>query len=156
MNAWSDFIAFEFANSLPNWAATMPNLNVYLLEGHSDAQKELLLARMTDAVVDSIAAPQASVRIFLIELPRAHVSVGGVSLAAAARAGEPIPAGGPTVHVFLIAGRSEAAKEVLIGRLTGVIGEVLDIPPAPVRIMIFDVANTDFGMEGKTARAMGR
>ena len=38
----------------------------------------------------------------------------------------------------------------------GVIGEVLDIPAAPVRIMIFDVANTDFGMEGKTARAMGR
>jgi hypothetical protein len=28
---------------------------------------------------------------------------------------------------------------------------VLDIPPAPVRIMIFDVANTDFGMEGVTA-----
>ena len=75
MNAGSNFIALEFADSLSNWAEVMPNLNVYLLEGHSDAQKELLLARMTDAVVDSIAAPKASVRIFLIELPRTHGSV---------------------------------------------------------------------------------
>lgn len=56
----------------------MPNLNVYLVEGYSEAQKETLLVRMTDAVVDSIAAPKASVRIFLIELPRAHICAGGV------------------------------------------------------------------------------
>ncbi|TAH41869.1 MAG: 4-oxalocrotonate tautomerase, partial [Betaproteobacteria bacterium] len=41
----------------------MPNLNVYLVEGYSAEQKAALLQRMTDAVVDSIAAPRPSVRI---------------------------------------------------------------------------------------------
>lgn len=134
----------------------MPNLNVYLVEGYSEAQKETLLVRMTDTVVDCLAAPKASVRIFLIELPRAHVCVGGVTLAAEARAGGPLSPGGPTIHVFLIRGRTDAQKEALIGRLTDVVGEVLAIPPAPVRVMMFDVANTDFGMQGVTARSLGR
>lgn len=134
----------------------MPNLNVYLVEGYSETQKETLLLRMTDAVVDSIAAPKASVRIFLIELPRAHICAGGVVLAAEARAGRPLSPGGPTIHAFLIRGRTDAQKEALIGALTGVVEEVLAIPPAPVRVMIFDVANTDFGMQGVTAKSLGR
>lgn len=131
----------------------MPNLNVYLVEGYDAARKEALLQRMTDAVVSSIAAPRESVRIFLIELPRAHICVGGVTLTAETMRAHP---GGPTVHVFLIAGRSDAQKEALIGSLTGVIDETLAIPADPVRIMIFDVANTDFGMKGFTAKSLGR
>ncbi|MBN8443238.1 MAG: tautomerase family protein [Thauera sp.] len=131
----------------------MPNLNVYLVEGYSAEQKAALLQRMTDAVVTSIAAPKESVRIFLIELPRAHICVGGAMLDTAAMNAHP---GGPTVHVFLIAGRSEAQKEALIGSLTRAIDDTLAIPADPVRIMIFDVANTDFGMKGVTAKSLGR
>lgn len=131
----------------------MPNLNVYLVEGYSAEQKAALLQRMTDAVVTSIAAPRESVRIFLIELPRAHICVGGVTLELAAMSDHP---GGPTVHVFLIAGRSDAQKEALIGGLTRAIDDTLAIPADPVRIMIFDVANTDFGMKGVTAKSLGR
>ena len=55
-----------------------------------------------------------------------------------------------------IAGRTEAQKEALIGGLTRAIEEALAIPADPVRIMIFDVANTDFGMKGVTAKSLGR
>lgn len=134
----------------------MPNLNVYVAEGHTVAQKAALLQRMTDAVVDSVGSPKESVRIFLIELPRAHVCVGGVTLLTDELAGRPVPPGGPTVHAFLIAGRSAAQKEALIGGITRAIGETLAIPPDPVRVMIFDVASTDFGMKGVTAKSLGR
>jgi len=55
-----------------------------------------------------------------------------------------------------VAGRSEAQKEALIGGLTRAIEETLDVPADPVRIMILDIANTDFGMKGVTARSLGR
>mgnify|MGYP002148457600 CR=1 FL=1 len=134
----------------------MPNLNVYLPAGHSAAQKEALLTRMSAVVADSLAAPIASVRIFLVELPLDHVCVGGVTLAAEARAGGPVSPGGPTIHAFLVAGRSQEKKAALIAGVTQVVGDVLAIPPAPVRVMIFDVANTDFGMQGVTAKSLGR
>ena len=128
----------------------MPNLNVYLVEGFAPERKTALLKRMTDAVVATIGAPREAVRIFLIELARAHVCVGGVTLLEA-----DLP-GGPTVHALLVAGRSEAQKEALIGGLTRAIEETLDVPADPVRIMILDIANTDFGMKGVTARSLGR
>jgi 4-oxalocrotonate tautomerase len=128
----------------------MPNLNVYLVEGFAPERKTALLKRMTDAIVTTIGAPREAVRIFLIELARAHVCVGGVTLLEA-----DLP-GGPTVHALLVAGRSEAQKEALIGGLTRAIEETLDVPADPVRIMILDIANTDFGMKGVTARSLGR
>ena len=128
----------------------MPNLNVYLVEGFAPERKTALLKRMTDAIVTTIGAPREAVRIFLIELARAHVCVGGVTLLEA-----DLP-GGPTVHALLVAGRSEAQKEALIGGLTRAIEETLDVPADPVRIMILDIANTDFGMQGVTARSLGR
>ena len=128
----------------------MPNLNVYLVEGFAPERKTALLKRMTDAIVTTIGAPREAVRIFLIELARAHVCVGGVTLLEA-----DLP-GGPTVHALLVAGRSEAQKEALIGGLTRAIEETLDVPAEPVRIMILDIANTDFGMKGVTARSLGR
>ena len=128
----------------------MPNLNVYLVEGFAPERKTALLKRMTDAIVTTIGAPREAVRIFLIELARAHVCVGGVTLLEA-----DLP-GGPTVHALLVAGRSDAQKEALIGGLTRAIEETLDVPAEPVRIMILDIANTDFGMQGVTARSLGR
>lgn len=134
----------------------MPNLNVYLVEGYSTEQKTALLHRMTDAVVDTIGAPKESVRIFLVELARAHICVGGITLLEDEAAGRPVGPGGPTVHAMLIAGRNAAQKEALIGGLSRAIEEALAIPADPVRIMIFDVPNTDFGMRGVTAKSLGR
>lgn len=128
----------------------MPNLNVYVVEGFAAEQKAALLKGMTDAVVETIGAPRESVRIFLIELAKAHVCVGGTLLSEAE-----LP-GGPTVHALLIAGRTAAQKAALIAGLTRVIEDTLQVPAAPVRIMILDVPNTDFGLGGLTALARGR
>lgn len=121
-----------------------------MVEGFAAEQKAALLKGMTDAVVETIGAPRESVRIFLIELAKAHVCVGGTLLSEAE-----LP-GGPTVHALLIAGRSEAQKAALIAGLTRVIEETLQVPATPVRIMILDVPNTDFGLGGLTALARGR
>ncbi len=128
----------------------MPNLNVYVVEGFAAEQKAALLKGMTDAVVETIGAPRESVRIFLIELAKAHVCVGGELLSEAEQPG------GPTVHALLIAGRTAAQKAALIAGLTRVIEETLQVPAAPVRVMILDVPNTDFGLGGLTALARGR
>lgn len=130
----------------------MPNLNIYLVEGFRDEQKARLLRRVSEVVETSLAAPMASIRIFLIELPKAHICVGGETLATVADAGP----GGPTVHAFLIAGRSPAQKEAMIAGVTEAIEETLGIPAEPVRIMFFDIANNDFGMRGVTAKSLGR
>lgn len=135
----------------------MPNLNLYLVEGYSDEQKTRLLARLTDAVVDSLSAPRASVRIFLVELAERHISIGGVPLSLLREQQKPSPVyGGPTIQAMLIAGRSDAQKAALIAALTAAVGEVLDIPPDPIRIIIADIPNTDFGMNGVTAKSLGR
>lgn len=134
----------------------MPNFNIYLVEGFSQEQKAHLMRRMTDVVVDTLGAPLASIRIFLIELPKQHISVGGEILADRSDAGPGGSTGGPTVHAFLIAGRSDAQKAAMISGATAVIEETLGIPPEPVRIMFFDIASTDFGMKGVTARSLGR
>ena len=128
----------------------MPNLNIYVVEGFAAEQKTALLKGMTDAVVETIGAPRESVRIFLIELAKAHVCVGGTLLS------ELEQPGGPTVHALLIAGRTEAQKAALIDALTRAITETLDVPADPVRIMILDVPKTDFGLGGLTALARGR
>lgn len=128
----------------------MPNFNVYLLEGYSAEQQSTLLKGMTEVIVASLNAPPANVRIFLIELARAHVCVGGRLLSEA-----DLP-GGPTVQGFLVAGRSEAQKEALIAGLTQTICATLGVAPEPVRIMLVDVPNSDFGIGGRTARALGR
>lgn len=55
----------------------MPLLNVQIMQGHQPAQKSALLAATCQAVVDSIGAPLASVRVVLEEVPAAHVIVAG-------------------------------------------------------------------------------
>lgn len=135
----------------------MPNLNLYLVEGYSDEQKFRLFARLTDAVVDSLGAPRGAVRIFLIELEEKHISVGGITLSLLREQQAPqVMHGGPTIQAMLIAGRSEQQKSALIASLTAAVGEILDIPPDTIRIIVIDIPNTDFGMNGATAKSLGR
>lgn len=134
----------------------MPNLNIYLLEGYSSEQKSALLLGITDVVETTLSAPRPSIRIFLIELPKAHACVGGVMLSAIQEDSAVNLQGGPTVHAFLIAGRNDAQKEAMIAGTTRAIEDALGILAEPVRIMFFDIANTDFGMRGVTAKSLGR
>jgi 4-oxalocrotonate tautomerase len=56
----------------------MPILEITLIEGRDKEAKKRLVEKVTDAVVESIAAPRESVRIILREVPAEHFVVGGV------------------------------------------------------------------------------
>lgn len=56
---------------------TMPIIQVNLIEGRSDAQKEKLIAALTDCAVQALDAPRESVRVLIYELPASHWGVAG-------------------------------------------------------------------------------
>lgn len=66
----------------------MPLIQITLLEGRTDQQKEALIKAVTQAVSESIGAPLESIRIALYELPRSHWAVGGVTMAERAAVAE--------------------------------------------------------------------
>jgi len=55
----------------------MPLIEVHLLEGRTDEQKEKLMAAITAAVHESIAAPLPSIRVWIQELSRKEYMSGG-------------------------------------------------------------------------------
>lgn len=127
----------------------MPTLEVYLPEGHWPARKAQLIAGLTQATVTAIGAPAEAVRILLNELPPQDFGVGGVSHA---NGRAPLL----TIVAILIAGRTLAQKEALIAALSQSGADVLDTPLDAARVMIKDIPNTDFGIGGRTAKALGR
>ena len=124
----------------------MPILNVQIMQGHSAAQKTALLKAASQAVVESIAAPLASVRIVLQEVPADNVIVAGEIGKAMAR-----------VDAALIEGRDEAKKSALIAALNQAVCASIGISGEDVRVLIRDVPKTDMGVaNGLSAKAAGR
>lgn len=126
----------------------MPTLEAFIGARHADGQKQQLIVALTDAVVDAIGAPVDSVRIILSEVAAYNYGSGGQAPVTGAD-------GIALIQVFLIAGRSDAQKQALIAALTAAAG-TLAIPASAVQIIIKDVPNTDFGLAGQTAAALGR
>jgi 4-oxalocrotonate tautomerase len=124
----------------------MPTLEVYLPQGHADERKASLIQALTQATVDAISAPAESVRVLLSELPTANLGLGGKTT----------PAALPVIVAILIAGRTDAQKQALIEHLSETAAAILDAPLQATRVMIKDIPNTDFGIGGQTARALGR
>jgi 4-oxalocrotonate tautomerase len=124
----------------------MPLFTIQLLEGHSAQQKQAVLKNASQAVVDSIGAPLASVRGILVEVAAQHAIVAGEIEHPMAR-----------VDVALISGRTVEQKEVLIAALDAAVRQSLSLTGADVRVILTDVPNSDMGLaNGKTARANGR
>jgi len=128
----------------------MPTLEVFLPEGHTSAIKAGLIAALTTATVDSIGAPAESVRLLINELPGTNFGIGGKTAADGASPSLPV------ILAILIAGRTEQQKVALIAALSRTCAEILDAPLAAIRVMIKDIPNTDFGIAGTTAKALGR
>ena len=57
----------------------MPIVDITLIEGRTPEAKTRLIAKVTDAVVEAIAAPRDSVRVILREIPGSHFGVAGVA-----------------------------------------------------------------------------
>lgn len=56
----------------------MPTVSVEMFPGRTRAQKEMLAARLTDAVVESLGVSRDLVKVKLYEIPPWHSAVGGV------------------------------------------------------------------------------
>lgn len=124
----------------------MPILNVQISQGSSALQKTALLQKMTQAVVDSVGAPLASIRIVLQEVPPEHVMVAG-------EVGKEMA----LVTANLIEGRTDALKAALIAALANAIEQATGISTQNVRIVLYDIPKTDLGVAGgRTALAAGR
>jgi 4-oxalocrotonate tautomerase family enzyme len=127
----------------------MPTIQAHIMAGHADGQTERLIAALTDAVVAAVDAPIDSVCVIVTEIPRTHFGIAGkpATDATSPRA---------VLHAFLIAGRTDAQKAALIERMTTAAASAIDVQPGVVRVFVTDLPNTDFGLGGKTALALGR
>ena len=124
----------------------MPILNVQISQGLSAAQKTALLQKMTQAIVDSVGAPLASIRIILQEIPPEHVIVAG-------ELGKEMA----LVTANLIQGRSDELKAALIAGVANAVEQSTGISTQNVRVVLYDIPKTDLGVAGgKTALASGR
>ncbi|AHV94487.1 tautomerase family protein [Bordetella holmesii] len=124
----------------------MPILNVQIMQGYAPSAKTALLKSLSQAVVDSIGAPVASVRITLAEVDAGHVIVAG-------ELGKDMA----LIIVDLIAGRTPELKSALISALNQAACESLGISGQDVRVVLHDVPKTDMGVaNGLSAAAAGR
>jgi len=124
----------------------MPILTVQILPGRSAQQKTQLLTRVSQAVVDSLAAPLSSVRVVLQEVAAEHVIVAG-------EVGKDMA----LLRVMLIEGRTEEKKAALFAAVSRAVHESIDISEQDIRIIITDVPKTDMGVAGGvSAKAAGR
>lgn len=124
----------------------MPYVTISASQHYSDEQKKQLLQRASDAVVESIGAPLASVRVMLHDLPATHYLNAGKF--------------GTDALMFVvdfIEGRTEAQKDALIGALSRAGSDVTGLSEAEVRVRLVDFPKANMGMAGGiSAKAMGR
>jgi 4-oxalocrotonate tautomerase len=57
----------------------MPIVHVSMMSGRTDVQKETLIRKVTDAVMDAIAAPEQNVTVIINEIPKTEYGIGGLS-----------------------------------------------------------------------------
>lgn len=134
----------------------MPNIEMFLVEGYPDQQKETLIAALTDAAVTAIDAPADSIRVMLTEMSARNFGIGGKTVQAIRQAPSTWQSEAAIIQVLLIAGRTDEQKSRLIAGLTDAVVTVLGVADSEVRVIVRDVPNTDYGIAGKTAKSLGR
>lgn len=57
----------------------MPIAQINIMEGRTDEQKEQLIRNVTTAIMESLDAPEQTVRVLINEMPKTHFGIGGQS-----------------------------------------------------------------------------
>lgn len=57
----------------------MPFAQIYMLEGRTEAQKKAVIEKVTQALVEAVDAPAQAVRVMILEVPKEHWGIAGVS-----------------------------------------------------------------------------
>ena len=63
----------------------MPIINVNMMEGRTDEQKEALIKAVAEAVMESIGAPEENIRVLINEYPKIHWGLGTITALKAGR-----------------------------------------------------------------------
>lgn len=63
----------------------MPIIQIHLLEGRTDEQKENLIAEVTKAVCNTVNAPAEAVKIIITDMDKQHFGSSGLSAKKAGR-----------------------------------------------------------------------
>lgn len=124
----------------------MPYVTISASQGLPADQKKQLLQGASDAVVESIGAPLASVRVMLHELGNGHYLNAGAFDTQALM-----------YQVDFIEGRTEEQKSALIAALSRSGNAVTGMPESEVRVRVVDYPKTNMGMAGGvSAKQAGR
>ena len=62
----------------------------------------------------------------------------------------------PFAQIYLLEGRSEEQKRLLIQKVTDAIVEAIDAPRENVRVWLHDMPKENWGIAGVTAKDLGR
>lgn len=124
----------------------MPFINITATQPLTAEQKQQLIQRTSDAVIEALSTSLPSVRILLNELPAGHYFSNGKFDTAAI-----------LYDIDMIEGRTEEAKADLIKRLSQVAHEATGFPIDEVRARLSDFPKENIGMAGGiTAKQAGR
>ena len=63
----------------------MPIMQIHMIEGRTDEQKEAVIREVTEAMVRAVGTPKESVRVLINEMPKQHFGIGGESAKAKGR-----------------------------------------------------------------------
>ena len=55
----------------------MPFAQIYLLEGRTEEQKRAVIEKVTDALCEAIDAKRDTVRVMVLDVPKAQWGIGG-------------------------------------------------------------------------------
>ena len=57
----------------------MPFVQIYILEGRTEEQKKAAIAKVTEALSETLNAPKENVRVMIQEVPKSQWGIGGVT-----------------------------------------------------------------------------
>lgn len=112
----------------------MPFVTVDYFAGITDEQRRQLQERLAASVTEAFAAPAHSVRVFCRPFDPANV------YSADGNHGATLP----VIRVEFLPGRTAAQKKALLQKLGPACAEVLNIPVAQVRSILFEKKRHDW------------
>ncbi|MBS0429956.1 MAG: 4-oxalocrotonate tautomerase family protein [Proteobacteria bacterium] len=74
----------------------MPIAQIHLIEGRTEAQKQAVIEKVTQALIDAVGAPQESVRVLIHDVPAENWGIAGTSAKSRGR-GKAMPPSDSTV-----------------------------------------------------------
>lgn len=63
----------------------MPVMQIYLIEGRTQEQKEAFITDVTDAAVNALGVDRSSVRVMFLDVPKTDYAIGGQTAKALGR-----------------------------------------------------------------------